>query len=165
LGLPGTFGTGMAKSRPTGERGARPSEFDRWLVRRIAVKVGEPDVALTLWDGRDAYRPPGECHGRIVFRDRGALLSVIFSPEVGFGDAFSAGRIEVEGDLVDVLARCYQSTDRANAVAAKRSALGRLPKPRPNTTAGSRRHIQHHYDLGNDFYRLWLDEQMVYGCA
>ena len=165
LGLPGTFGTGMAKSRPTGERGARPSEFDRWLVRRIAVKVGEPDVALTLWDGRDAYRPPGECHGRIVFRDRGALLSVIFSPEVGFGDAFSAGRIEVEGDLVDVLARCYQSTDRANAVAAKRSALGRLPKPRPNTTAGSRRHIQHHYDLGNDFYRLWLDEQMVYTCA
>ena len=165
LGLPGAFGTGMAKSRPTGKGGARPSEFDRWLVRRIAAKVGEPDVAFALWDGQDAYRPPGECHGRIVFRDRGALLSVIFSPEVGFGDAFSAGRIEVEGDLVDVLARCYRSADRANAVAAKRSALGRLPKPRSNTTSGSRRHIQHHYDLGNDFYRLWLDEEMVYTCA
>ena len=165
LGLPSAFGTGMAKSRPTGKEGARPNEFDRWLVRRIAAKVGEPDVALSLWDGQDAYRAPGECHGRIVFRDRGALLSVIFSPEVGFGDAFSAGRIEVEGDLVDVLARCYRSADRANAVAAKRSALGRLPRPRSNTTSGSRRHIQHHYDLGNDFYRLWLDEEMVYTCA
>ena len=165
LGLPGAFGTGVAKSRPTGKGGARPSEVDRWLVRRVAAKVGEPDVAFALWDGHDAYRPPGECHGRIVFRDRGALLSVVVSPEVGFGDAFSAGRIEVEGDLVDVLARCYRSADRANAVAAKRSALGRLPKPRSNTTSGSRRHIQHHYDLGNDFYRLWLDEDMVYTCA
>ena len=165
LGLPGVFGARVAENRPAGRAGTRPSDFDRWLVRRIAAKVGEPDVALSLWDGQDAYRPPGECHGRIVFRDRGALLSVILSPEVGFGDAFSAGRIEVEGDLVDVLAGCYRATDRANAVAAKRSAIGRLPKPRHNTTSGSRRHIQHHYDLGNDFYRLWLDEEMVYTCA
>ena len=55
--------------------------------------------------------------------------------------------------------------DRNGPAAGKRSLLGRLPKPRPNSTAGSRRHIQHHYDLGNDFYRLWLDEEMVYTCA
>ena len=165
LGLPGSFGPGVAKSRATQEGGRRPNEFDRWLVRRIAVKVGQPDVAMALWDHKDAYCPTGDCRGRIVFRDRGALLSVIVSPEIGFGDAFSAGRIDVEGDLVDVLARCYRSTDRAGAVAGKRTALGRLPRPRSNTKTGSRRHIQHHYDLGNDFYRLWLDEEMVYTCA
>ena len=165
LGLPGAFGTGVAKGRPTEKGGARPSEVDRWLVRRIAAKVGEPDVALSLWDGQDAYRPPGECHGRIVFRDRGALHSVVLSPELGFGDAFSAGRIEIEGDLVDVLARVYRSTDRASTTAGKRTLLGRIPKAGSNTRAGSRRHIQHHYDLGNDFYRLWLDEEMVYTCA
>ena len=165
LGLPGTFGPGMATNRSAGKEGPRPNGFDRWLVRRIAAKVGEPDVAFALWDGEDAYRPPGECHGRIIFRDRGALLSAVLNPELGFGDAFSAGRIEVEGDLVDVLARCYRCMDRAGAAAAKRSLLGRLPKPRPNTTTGSRRHIHHHYDLGNDFYRLWLDEEMVYTCA
>ena len=164
-GLPGAFSPGIEKSGPTRNEGARPIEFDRWLVRRIAAKVGDPDVAFTLWDGEDGYRPPGECHGRIIFRDRGALLSVVLGPELGFGDAFSAGRIEVEGDLVDVLARCYRCTDRVGAAAGKRSALGRLPKPRPNTTIGSRRHIQHHYDLGNDFYRLWLDDEMVYTCA
>ena len=165
LGLPGAFGAGTANGGSMGTGRARPSGFDRWLVRKIAAKTGDPDIAFALWDDSDTYRPPGECHGRIVFRDRGALLSAVFSPELGFGDAFSAGRIEVEGDLVDVLARCYRSMDRAGAAAAKRSALGRLPKPRPNTTAGSRRHIQHHYDLGNDFYRLWLDKEMVYTCA
>ena len=165
LGSPSTFGPGIAKSRSVKQEGTRPSGFDRWLVRRIAAKVGDPDVAFALWDGEDAYRPPDEYHGRIIFRDRGALLSVVFSPELGFGDAFSAGRIEVAGDLIDVLARCYRSQERAGEVATKRNALGRLPKPRPNTTTGSRRHIQHHYDLGNDFYRLWLDDAMVYTCA
>ena len=165
LGLPGAYSPGIEKSRPTTNEGARPIEFDRWLVRRIAAKVGDPDVAFALWDGEDAYRPPDECHGRIIFRDRGALLSVVLGPELGFGDAFSAGRIEVEGDLVDVLARCYRCTDRVGAAAGKRSALGRLPRPRPNSRTGSRRHIHHHYDLGNDFYRLWLDDEMVYTCA
>ena len=165
LGLPHAFGPGFEKSGPSGNERGRPSAFDRWLVRQIASRVGKPDVALALWDGEDVHRPPSDCHGRIIFRDRGALLSAILSPEVGFGDAFSAGRIEVEGDLVDVLARCYRSIDREGAIAGKRSLLGRLPKPRSNTTAGSRRHIQHHYDLGNDFYRLWLDDAMVYTCA
>ena len=165
LGLPGGFGPGIAKGRATGGEGARPGGFDRWLLRQIAAKAGGPDVAFALWDGEDVWRPPGGCHGRVTFRDRGALLSMIFSPELGFGDAFSAGRIEVSGDLVDVLMRCYRSIDRNGPAAGKRSLLGRLPKPRPNSTAGSRRHIQHHYDLGNDFYRLWLDEEMVYTCA
>ena len=165
LGLPGGFGPGIAKARATGGKGARPTGFDRWLVRQIAAKAGGPDVAFALWDGEDVWRPPGGGHGRITFRDRGALLSMIFSPEIGFGDAFSAGRIEISGDLVDVLVRCYRSMDRQGPAAGKRSLLGRLPKPGSNTTAGSRRHIHHHYDLGNDFYRLWLDEEMVYTCA
>ena len=165
LGIPDAFGPNLEKSGPSRGSRARPGGFDRWLVRRMAAKIGNPDVALALWDGEDAYRPSGDCAGRIAFRDRGALLSVVCSPEMGFGDAFSAGRIEVEGDLVDVLARLYRCVDRAGTAAGKRSVLGRLPKPRSNTTAGSRRHIQHHYDLGNDFYRLWLDEEMVYTCA
>ncbi len=164
-GPAGAFGRGIEESRPVERKRARPTGLDRWLVRRIAEKAGEPDVALALWDGDDAYRPPGACRGRIVFHDRGALLSVVFDSELGFGDAFSAGRIEIAGDLVDVLARCHRSAARKDTLAAKRDALGRLPKPRSNTRANSRRHIRHHYDLGNDFYRLWLDEAMVYTCA
>ena len=36
---------------------------------------------------------------------------------------------------------------------------------RPNSRAGSRRNIADHYDLGNDFYRLWLDPTMTYSSA
>ena len=165
LGLPNAFTPGNSTRRTSPKGAGPPNAVDRWIVRQIASKTGEPEVAIALWNGEDVHRPPGACHGRIVFRDRGALYSVVCNPELGFGDGFSAGRIEVEGDLVGVLASVYQSTDRASTTAGKRTLLGRLPRAGSNTRAGSQRHIQHHYDLGNDFYRLWLDEEMVYTCA
>ena len=85
-------------------------------------------------------------------------------PELGFGDMFSAGRIVIEGNLIRVLFAVFRSAETQNPKAFKRNWFGRLPKAATNTFAGSRRHIEHHYDLGNDF-KLWLDERMVYTCA
>ena len=47
----------------------------------------------------------------------------------------------------------------------RRALHGWLNRPRRNTLDGSRENIHHHYDLGNDFYKLWLDKEMVYTCA
>jgi cyclopropane-fatty-acyl-phospholipid synthase len=47
----------------------------------------------------------------------------------------------------------------------QRYALNRPRLVRQNTLSGSRNNIHHHYDLGNEFYRLWLDEEMLYTCA
>jgi cyclopropane-fatty-acyl-phospholipid synthase len=76
------------------------------------------------------------------------------------------GRLEVEGDLDQALELLYRSASRGG----RRSTwLGRLlgawSAPKPNHLSGSRRNIRHHYDLGNDFYQLWLDPQLVYTCA
>ena len=138
---------------------------DRWMIRRLVGAWGFPPVAVALWDGNDAYAPVGDNVGRIVFHDRQALWSVLWSPEIGFGDGYTTGRIEIVGNLVDVLFRTFRSIDQHGPIAMKRGLSGRLPKPRSNTTRGSRKHIHQHYDLGNDFYRLWLDEHMVYTCG
>jgi len=89
---------------------------------------------------------------------------MVMNPEVGFGDAYAAGKIEMEGDLVRSLECVCQSSPRV------RNWSWRLLSKwfdwmQANTMRGSSRNIQHHYDLSNDFYRLWLDEQMVYTCA
>ncbi len=156
----------VARAVTGAPRGQRVTALDRWLVRRLARAAGAPPLAFALWDGENAWSPPGgECYGRITFRDRAALWDVIAAPELGFGDGFSAGRIEVSGDLVQVMFRLYRSIESVGATAGKRGLVGRLPRAERNTLERSRRHIQHHYDLGNDFYRLWLDEQMIYTCA
>jgi cyclopropane-fatty-acyl-phospholipid synthase len=139
--------------------------LDRWLLRRIVDGCGRPPVEMVLWDGEAVHRPRGESHGRIVWRDRGALWAVIRAPELGMGDMFSSGRVEIEGDLIEVLFHCFRCMDLGGSNRMKRDLFGRLPRSASNSRPRSRRHIQHHYDLGNDFYRLWLDEEMVYTCA
>ena len=71
------------------------------------------------------------------------------------------GRLQVQGDLARVLEALYRLSapipswrDRLRARLA--------PAITPST---AHRNTHHHYDLGNDFYRLWLDGQMVYTCA
>jgi cyclopropane-fatty-acyl-phospholipid synthase len=102
--------------------------------------------------------------GTVRIPDRSTLLSMVMNPEVGFGDAYSDGRIEMDGDLVRSLECVCQSSPRV-----RNWSWHLLSKwfdwAQANTRRGSSRNIQHHYDLSNDFYRLWLDEQMVYTCA
>ena len=168
LGVPGlpASRTTLTHAGPFA-RAPRVTGIDRRLAARLAKVVGHPPIAFTLWDGVDAYAPSDAAAivGRLIFRDRGALISSISSPELGFGDAYSAGRIDIDGDLVQVLSAAYRSMTEGDPTGGKRTLFGRLPRPQVNTRSASRKNIHHHYDLGNAFYRLWLDENMVYTCA
>ena len=166
LGLAGVDGGGILSDDDVAIRSSgTPNALDRWLVGRLGYMAGKPPVTMALWDGSVGYQPDGESIGRIIFRDRGAIWSSLAHPELGFGDCYSAGRIAVEGDLIQVLFRVFQAVDQSGMQRFKRNFLGRLPRPKANTRAGSKDNVHHHYDLGNDFYRLWLDELMVYTCA
>ena len=138
--------------------------LDRWLLRRIIAALGRPPITFELWDG-STFAPRGESVGTITFKDRSILYRVIASPEVGFGDGYSQGRIEISGDFVQVLCQGFLAIEARGPNQFKRNLLGRLPRSRRNSHAASRKHIREHYDLGNEFYRLWLDAGMVYTCA
>ena len=138
--------------------------LDRWLLKRIIAALGRPPITFALWDG-SAVAPEGESVGTVTFKDRSTLYRVIAFPEVGFGDGYSQGRIEISGDFVQVFYRGFAAIEAGGPHKFKRNLLGRLPRSRRNTRTTSRKHIREHYDLGNDFYRLWLDEDMVYTCA
>src|SRR5262249_18841616 len=101
--------------------------------------------------------------GRIVLRERSALYQLALDPDVGFGDEYSEGRIEVEGDFVRLLEAVYEAEWRPGLLERATAALWR--RGGSNTLRGSRRNIHRHYDLGNDFFELWLDPEMVYTCA
>jgi cyclopropane-fatty-acyl-phospholipid synthase len=138
--------------------------FDRWLVRRTLRRLGDPPLGVVLWNGEEiATRPPA---ARIRIGDRRTFLKLLFDTELEFGEAYSEGRLEVDGDLVALLETVFGSeSPTAPAGFLKRLPTRVLHRARSNTLSGSRRNIHHHYDLSNDFYRLWLDEQMVYTCA
>ncbi len=151
-----------------GESGvASAGRFDRALCRTLLRAAGSPPIAIRLWDGETISPAQKAPVATLVLADRGALYRLIRNPDLHFGDLYSTGRIEVEGDLVAMLEAVYRGVEanlRGRALARLRERL--TNRPRANTLGGSRENIHHHYDLGNDFYRLWLDtEAMQYTCA
>lgn len=144
--------------------GAVPA-LDRWLVERILAAVGNPPVRFILWDGQEVAATREAAVARILVRDRGALLKLAANPNFQFGELYSAGRISLKGDLVAFLEAVYRAQSRMQVGEWAQKFAAWLNRPRGNSLAGSRDNIHHHYDIGNDFYRLWLDQQMLYTCA
>ena len=134
---------------------------DRWLTRGLLWAAGQPPVRCVLPDGTVLDPAGGEVVGSLRFRDRAALYAFLRQPEIGFGEGYTDGAIEVDGDLVEVVAAAYRTPPSPLVERLFFSAA----RPRANTLRGSRENIHQHYDLGNDFYRLWLDERMLYTCA
>jgi len=138
--------------------------LDRWLLRTMMAALPRAGYEVVLWDGSRAGDRTGL---QVRILDRGALWQVVRNPALHFGDLYAAGRIEVDGDLVTFLERTYAALDAGQA--ARESAWWRVwsePAPHPRTIAAARGNIQQHYDLGNDFYGLWLDRaSMQYTCA
>ena len=140
--------------------------IDRWLAARVIDALGKPPITFVLWNGEELAGSASQPVAYLRIGDRKAFYKLLANPELQFGDLYSAGRIEIEGDLVRFLENAY-------AAMAHSSHVGRLKKPvslllnrpRTNTLAGSRSNIHHHYDISNDFYALWLDDEMQYTCA
>ncbi|MHB8551013.1 MAG: class I SAM-dependent methyltransferase [Acidiferrobacterales bacterium] len=127
--------------------------------------IGSPPVRFLLWNGEEVSGCKDTPIARVYIADRMALLRLIVNPDLYFGECYSSGRLDVEGDLVEFIESVYRASAAVPDGSLIQRLISRTGGARPNTPAGSRDNIHRHYDIGNDFYRLWLDEQMVYTCA
>ena len=143
----------------------RSRAYERALLGWLLKTVGNPSIQLVLWDGQEVTAASQAPIARIHIREPGALWRMVIDPELYFGDEYSAGRVEVEGYFIELLENVYRAMRGAPRGLARRLLHAWLRRPRSNTLEGSRENIHHHYDLGNDFYRLWLDKEMQYTCA
>lgn len=137
-----------------------------WLLQKIHKLIGHPRVRLSL--GQNEAAPPGSTDILTTVRiaDWRTLAALALSPELGFGEGYSDGRIEVDGDLVRFLEVVLASMRDANAIGWYSKLISRwFDVAQRNSLRGSARNIHHHYDLTADFYKLWLDPQLVYTCA
>ena len=149
----------------------------------ITGLLGELVVRIEFWDGSGLgpRTPVGTIHVRSI----DAIRRVVWAPdELGVSRAFVAGDIDFEGDVFALL-RALRPAGRniraglkaapAALMAATRLGVLRSPLPPPPEEADPRggRHskgrdaqaISHHYDVGNEFYRLVLGPAMTYSCA
>ena len=161
------------------------------LVRRvISLAFGPPEgrpFAVRYWTGaHEAGDPSRGSPFTLVIRDAAALRRALLPPsELALAEAFIRGDLDVDGDLEsagrlsDLLRVNLSAPGRLATLAALVLRLPRADRPadpwaatrarRPWSPRHTRRRdaaaIHHHYDVGNEFYQLWLDPQTVYSCA
>lgn len=138
---------------------------ERLLVKRMMRAIGEPPLQIVLWNGLQIENGKEKSVAQVYIRDRAALMKLISDPELYFGELYATRRIEVQGNLLEFLDAVYRVWPMRTRGKIGKMLLGPLNESRRNTLTGSRRNISHHYDIGNDFYKLWLDERMLYTCA
>lgn len=129
---------------------------DNWCLAKLSQTLQGAPVRLQLWDGTEvAGRTPPIA--TVTIGDRPTLYRLLVRPSLAFGEAYAGGRIGVTGDLVALL-------QQVNTALAGKPYESYSP-PRRASIADAREHVTSHYDVGNEFYRLWLDQAMVYTCA
>jgi cyclopropane-fatty-acyl-phospholipid synthase len=143
-----------------------PTRLEKALVRGALAALGRPPLRVVFWNG-EAVQPAGrEPRASVRLRDRSLLRGLLRGPELAFGDAYAEGGLELDGDLPRVLETVFRGSGRPPLWARgllRGAGLGR--RLRRNGRRRARRNVHSHYDLGNDFYALWLDERLVYTCA
>ena len=138
----------------------RVSAVQRWLAGILQDRIAPAAVRLELADGSSMYTGPEPPSGSLIVRDMRALLGLLVNPHLYFGEAYMTGRLDVRGGLE----RVVEAISRLSLLP---TPIERITSPLTvaNDQTRSRRNVHHHYDLGNDFYQSWLDDQLVYTCA
>jgi cyclopropane-fatty-acyl-phospholipid synthase len=137
-------------------------------VLKSLERLAHGRLQLRLPDGATLDFGPGGAAAEIEVRDWRAFSRILVSGDIGFAE----GWIDGDWTSADPAALlCLLGRNRAALDGAiygswiGRTAHGLLHALRANTRRGARRNIAAHYDLGNDFYRLWLDPGMTYSSA
>jgi len=139
--------------------------IERTLAGHLLASVADVPLSIVLPNGDEvgggATRPP---IARLRVADHGTLLGLLGpDSELNFGDAYADGRLVIEGDLLGLLVAAIRAP--GHGWVARAGSWWRWIRRRGNSLTRARANARHHYDLGNDFYRLWLDREMVYTCA
>jgi cyclopropane-fatty-acyl-phospholipid synthase len=153
----------------------RPTNLERLARRIVTTRLQQ------LASGQVLVKEQGRCTVFGALSDECPLTAVIqvehpsFYSDVAFGGAIGAGEAYMQGhwscnELTVLLRILLTNREVLNDID---SGFARLAEPvrkilhwfNRNSRRGSRKNISAHYDLGNEFYSLWLDQKMMYSCA
>ncbi len=140
-------------------------EFREFLENVLQAASNEVPVEVTFWDGV-TKRFGNDPVAKIRIKSPKVLEDMMKQLSLGFGENYINGNIEIEGDIQQVLR--IQDLPAVKKMKPSTKAIVEIAIHRLltlNSLQRAKENIQYHYDLGNDFYKLFLDESMTYSCA
>jgi cyclopropane-fatty-acyl-phospholipid synthase len=143
------------------------------LIEKLVGKIiREGRLVLLMPGGQKLEFGPGGKTVTVRLADRKTVLAIARNPRLGLGEAYMDGRMTIEdGTILDLMELATAANPWEDG-SAGRKAIGKgksrfLKKiwRAKNVAKRARKNVAHHYDIGNELYRLFLDDDLQYSCA
>ncbi len=138
--------------------------LDRVLINQVKQSVAASGLplAVELWNGEQLGVQPDSARVTLRLKTPAALKQLTHPSLGGIARAYVQGRIDIEGDIHDILELGNRFCDADHCAPKKGDAAWKWWR---HTRSRDRKNIQYHYDVSNVFYGLWLDAERAYSCA
>jgi cyclopropane-fatty-acyl-phospholipid synthase len=146
------------------------------LDRLLRGKITHGRLTIVANDGASSHygkRAAGWPDVTMRVQSPSAVRRILLNPRLGMGETYMDGGVTIDDDdimgFVEIIRRNnpWENGGEIGDPTPLKKFLGQLARPlmQLNSLSNSRSNVAHHYDVSNDFYRLWLDEDMQYSCA
>lgn len=135
--------------------------LEKTMYRQLFSHAFDITIQVTYWDGKTETYGDGDPVIKVRLNKEIPLKAMTDKPTLVLGEAYMNKDIEIDGSIQELVASAYR---KAGSFLKNNSFLKHLPKV-SHSEKSSQKDIQSHYDIGNDFYELWLDKTLTYSCA
>jgi cyclopropane-fatty-acyl-phospholipid synthase len=137
------------------------------LVHRILAQATDTSFRVVYWDSDVVhYGPAGDEEFAIVLKHERGARNLLDNVKLRLGEAYVAGDVEIEGDLQRFVRLAHViDVDSIPLSLQEKLSVAAMALCQRNSVWMSKQNIKHHYEIGNDFYQLWLDGDLVYSCG
>ncbi len=129
----------------------------KFLIKQIAKNYSYANFKIITWDKEELLFGK-EAKFSIVFKEKMPLSLLLKDPSYAFAKYYMEGKLDILGDYDEVAKAIYYFSN-AKYLKKEENVKSKIAKHKEY------KNIKAHYDIGNDFYKLWLDESMSYSCA
>ena len=135
---------------------------DKLFYKTLLKNMFSDPFEIKFLDGSEEKYGEGISKFKVIFNEQILKGDIINNPSVTFGEAYMTKKIDIEGRLQSVVESLYNNKESFLKKSAKYQNLIRKIK---SSIKKNKDNIEFHYDIGNDFYKLWLDRGMNYSCG
>jgi len=136
------------------------------LTDRLAATRPDFPWEIRWLDGSSSRYGDGVPRAALVFNSASAIRRMLTGGVLGFGEAYMNGQLDIEGEILELLRFGFSEPFLGRMTSrGQRLTTALQPWRWWNSRRKARRDVTHHYNLGNAFFHLYLDESMNYSCA
>lgn len=135
--------------------------MDSLIIKQLIKSTFDIPLQVTYPNGNIETYNGNNPHVKLKLNKNLSVSELSKDPSIVLGEAVMDGDIEIDGSIQELILSAYRCGDSF----LRNSKFSKLIPKQFHDKKHSKSDIQKHYDIGNDFYKLWLDDTMTYSCA